>query len=83
MESALVPVAAAEKRRRKEPTGIPRLRFGFPLDDVPSDSVELHAFEGTHLMATPIGTCLLVDDPDIPEDLHRAAVDRVRLARAR
>ncbi|PRY43933.1 hypothetical protein [Umezawaea tangerina] len=80
--SALVPVAAQEKRRRKEPTGIPRLRFGFPLDDVASDSLELHGFEGTHLMTTPIGTCLLVDDPDIPEDLHRAAVDRVRLVRA-
>ena len=86
VEAALVPVAAEEKRRRKSgTTAVPRLRFGFPLDDVPSAErgVELHEFGDTHLMTTPIGTCLLVDDPDIPEDLHRAAVERVRPVSAR
>ncbi|MCS7481613.1 hypothetical protein ACFFQW_16120 [Umezawaea endophytica] len=85
VQAALVPVAADEKARRRSGTAaIPRLRFGFPLDDKPSagSRVELHEFGDTHLMTTPIGTCLLVDDPNIPEDLHRAAVERVRLVAA-
>jgi hypothetical protein len=80
--SALAPVAAAEKaRRRAGPSGIPRLRFGFPLDDVPSPTlaVRLREFDGTDLITTPIGTCLLVDSPTIPAELHAAALAHATL----
>jgi hypothetical protein len=80
--SALAPVAAAEKaRRRAGVSGIPRLRFGFPLDDVssPTLAVQLREFDGTDLITTPIGTCLLVDSPTIPAELHAAALEHATL----
>jgi hypothetical protein len=90
VELALEPAATAEKDRRTKAisgtgihvsgTGIHRLRFGFPLDDIPAPdlAVRLHEFGDTHLMSTPLGTCLLVDTPTIPAGLITEATERAR-----
>ncbi|MEV0594615.1 hypothetical protein [Nonomuraea cavernae] len=72
-------LAALEKRRRRAGRpGVPRLRYGFPLDTVPYERrrVEVHRSHDFDLAATPLGTCLLVDDPVIAEERLREAVDR-------
>lgn len=83
VDVALAPVVADEKAQRGAGTRVvPRLRFGFPLDDTssPTLAVELREFGDTHLVATPIGTCLLVDSPAIPAGLLAAAAEQAALA---
>jgi hypothetical protein len=80
----LAPAVANEKARRRTDAGdIPKLWFGFPLDDVPSPTltVRVREFAGTELITTPIGTCLLVDTPNIPAELHAAALEHAALVR--
>jgi hypothetical protein len=84
VQAALEPLAAAERARRLPGRpGMHRLRFGFPLDDRPSETLaaRLHPFDGGDLVRTPLGTCLLVDGPVIPAETHeRAVAEAERLA---
>lgn len=69
--AALEPLAAAEKaRRRPGRPGVYRLRFGFPLDTTPGDelAVRIQAGPDGPVAATPLGTCLLVEDPVLTPD---------------
>jgi hypothetical protein len=82
LSTSLKPPASTETRRRRGAVGPPhRLRFGCPLDEKPSDglAVQLPSEQGPALIDTPIGTCLLVDDPNIPADLLAAATEQARL----
>lgn len=45
----------------------------------PTLAVELRQFGETQLITTPIGTCLLVDTPTIPAELHAAAIEHATL----
>ncbi len=84
VQAALEPLAVAERAQRGPGrAGMHRLRFGFPLDDRPNGvlAADVHPFDGGELVRTPLGSCLLVDDPVIPAELHeRAVAEAERLA---
>lgn len=73
---ALRPVARDEKTARHTRSGLPRLRFGFPLpvEPPPAPALRIHPFDGGELAHTPLGVSLLVDSPTIDEDHYLAAL---------
>jgi len=73
----LRPLAQEEKAHRSTRQDIPRLRFGFPLANARSTAPELriHPFDEGELAVTPLGVCLLVDSPTVPEETYVAAVE--------
>lgn len=82
IHAALTSLARAEKSlRQPDRKGIYRLRYGFPLDARPSDApVATFLRRGAcELATTPVGTCLLVRDRILDEDL---LVDALAHARA-
>ncbi|MFI6291527.1 hypothetical protein ACIBEJ_08045 [Nonomuraea sp. NPDC050790] len=81
----LGPAAKAEKaRRRPGRAGVARLRFGFPLDTVPSREprVTVHRGPRADVATTPIGACLLVADPVLTEDVVAEALGHARTLEA-
>lgn len=77
----LGPAGKAEKaRRRPGRAGVARLRFGFPLDTVPSREMRatVHRRPGGDVATTPLGSCLLVENPVLTEDVVVEAVDYAR-----
>jgi len=76
----LRPLAQEEKARRSTRRDIPRLRFGFPLANASRTAPELRIqpFDRGELAITPLGVCLLVDAPTIPEETYVAAMEAAR-----
>jgi hypothetical protein len=77
----LRPLAREEKaRRRPDRTGMYRLRFGLPLDSLPSStgSTSLYHRDFGDVARTPLGTCLLLDRPVVREEVLERATEYAR-----
>ena len=81
----LRPLARQERaRRRPDRPGMHRLRLGFPLNAEASDdlAVTVHHRAGGDLATTPLGTCLLLDDPVLSSEQLTDALEHARLLSA-
>ena len=79
--AALRPLVRAEKaRRRPGRAGVPRLRYGMPLDDLPgpTNSITVHPREGGDVARTPLGSCLLPGRSVITEECWEQATEFAR-----
>jgi hypothetical protein len=81
VRDALVPLARAEKdRRRPGRPGVHRLRFGYPLDEPAGGppAVRILSRAGGDLALTPVGPCLLSERLVIEDDHLAAAIEFAR-----
>lgn len=79
--AALRPLARAEKaRRRPGRAGVPRLRYGMPLDDRPgpASSITVHPRVDGDVAQTPLGSCLLPGRSVITEECWARATEFAR-----
>jgi hypothetical protein len=77
VRAVLKVLAKAEKAQRKPGRdGMYRLRYGYPLDDrrAAEPGVRIVARDGFDVATTPVGTCLLVTDRVIDEDVRADAL---------
>jgi hypothetical protein len=77
----LEPFAAREKAARKSgDRKPPEWLYGLPLDTVASQETEIrvHRFALGEIARTPIGTCLLLAEPELSEELYEAAMAEAR-----